>query len=317
MKFIITPRSKSLLITTVLILGVSIQAAAGNFTTYNMNEPFNNISTIPDVLSHHQHEQHDASFAITADAVRYKLRHKQKISLIDVRNPEDFERLHIPGSLNIPLHAVKTKVFLKSFAVVLINAGFHYRGLHSECRQLANLGFKAFILDGGIVAWERKGGRLVGDLFALQDMKTVSARVFLQEKDCETTLAFDISPVQTKIAKQLMPYSRHLPVSAEPGQWFRKFNRALTVHKNQPFLSVVIFNETGNGYDSVSTILAGQGVDAFFLQGGVAGYQKYLDDLMLSWLPRDRRIKTNSRCRTCSGEDDLEKRRYQDPASGS
>jgi hypothetical protein len=243
------------------------------------------------VLFDRHHEQHDASFAITPEAVFYKLKQKQKITLIDVRNPEDFERLHIPGSLNIPLHAVKTKVFLKSFPVVLINAGFHYSALQSECRQLV-----------GLPAWKRKESRLVGDPFALQDIKTISPRIFLREKDCENTLVIDISPVQTEISRQLMPYSRHIPVSAEPGEWLRDLNRIITDHKKQPFLSVVVFSETGDGYGRANKLLADLSVNAFFLESGVTGYKRYLEDLMLSWLPRDSRIKTNRECRTCSGE---------------
>jgi len=313
MKFIITFRSKHFLIATVLILGLSIQvsAAAGNLTTYNANETFNSISAIPQVRFNRHREQQDASFAITPDAVLYKLKQKQKITLIDVRNPEDFERLHIPGSLNIPLHAVKTKVFLKSFPLVLLNEGFHYSALQSECRQLTDLGFKAFILDGGLPAWKREGSRLVGDPFALRDMKTVSPRVFLGEKNYGNMLVIDISPVQTEISRQLMPYSRHIPVSAEPDEWFRKLNRIITDHKSRPFLSVVVINETGDGYDGAYKKLADLGVNAFFLQSGVAGYKKYLADLMLSWLPRDDRIKTNRKCRTCSGVGDSETHKWR------
>jgi rhodanese-related sulfurtransferase len=304
MKFIITFRSKNLLIATVLMLGLSIQvpAAAGNSGTDKANETYTSDSAIPAVLFDRHHEQHDASFAITPAAVLYKLKQKQKITLIDVRNPEDFERLHIPGSLNIPLHAVKTKVFLKSFPVVLINAGFHYSALQSECRQLVDLGFKAFILGGGLPAWKRKGSRLVGDPFALEEMQVVSPQVFFQEKDSENTLVIDVSPVQTEISRQLMPYSRHIPISVEPGEWFRKLNRIIADHKNQPFLSVVVFNETGDGYDRAKTLFAGLGVNTFYLQRGAAGYKRYLEDLLLSWLPRDSRIKTNGKCRTCVKE---------------
>jgi len=301
MKFIIKSRSKSLLITTVLILGLSIQAsAAGNFTTYKTNESYYSISEIPEKLFNRKPQQHDSSFAISPDEVFYKLKQKQKITLIDVRNQGDFERLHIPGSVNIPLHAIKTKVFLKSFPVVLINEGFHYSPLQGECRQLTDEGFKAFILDGGLLAWKRRGSRLVGDLLALEDMKTVSPWIYLQEKDYENTLVIDISPVQTEISRQLMPYSKHLPLPADPAEWARKFDRIITNYKNQPFLSILVFNETGDGYARTNKILAGLGVNAFYLQGGVAGYKQYLGDLMLSWLPRDSRIKTNRKCRTCS-----------------
>lgn len=302
MKSIITFRSKILLLTAVLILCLSIQtqAAAGNFTTDKRNETYDSITAIPQVLFNRNLKQHDASFAISPDTILYKLKQKQKISLIDVRNQEDFARLHIPGSLNIPLHAVKTKVFLKPFPVVLINAGFPYSPLQSACRHLADMGFKAFILDGGLLAWNRKGGRLVGNLFALEDMKTVSPRVFLREKDYENTLVIDISPVQTEISRQLMPYSRHLPVSAEPDVWLRKLDRIISDHKNQPFLSVVVFDETGDGPDRTNKLFAGLNANAFYLQSGVAGYKTFLGELMLSWLPRDSRIKTNRTCRTCS-----------------
>jgi len=298
MKFIMTFRSKSLLITTALILALPIQAPAiaGNYATPR------NISAIPAVQYKSKLQRHDASFAISPDTVIYKLKQKQKITLVDVRNPEDFARLHIPGSLNIPLYAVKTKFFLKSFIIVLINEGFNYSPLESECRQLKDLGFKAFILDGGLPAWKRKANRLAGDLFALEEMQTVSPHVFFQEKDCENTLVIDISPVQMEISRQLMPYSKHLPVPADLAEWTRKLDRIITSHKNQSFLSILVFNETGDGYDRANKILAGLGVNAFYLQSGVTGYKRYLEDLMLSWSPRDSRIKTNRKCRTCSEE---------------
>jgi hypothetical protein len=199
----------------------------------------------------------------------------------------------------MPLYAVKTKVFLKSFPIVLVNAGFHYSPLEAACRKLKDMGFIVFILDGGLPAWKRKGSRLVGDLFALAEMQALSPRVFFRGKDRENTRVIDISPLQTEISRQLMPYSRHIPDSAEPGEWFQKLNRIIADHKNQPFLSVVVFNETGDGYDQANKIFAGLNVNIFYLQSGVAGYKRYLEDLLLSWLPRDSRIKTNRKCRTC------------------
>jgi rhodanese-related sulfurtransferase len=164
------------------------------------------------------------------------------------------------------------------------------------------MGFKVFILDGGLPAWKRKGRRLVGDLFALAEMQALSPQVFFQEKDFENTLVIDISPVQTEFSRQLIPYSRHIPVSAEPDQRVKKLNRIIADHKNQPFLSVVVFNETGDRYDQANKIFGGLGVNTFYLQGGVAGYKRYLENLLLSWLPRDSRIKTNRKCRTCVKE---------------
>jgi len=304
MKFAMTSINKGLLITAILILGLPIQAmaAAGSHRTNKTNESYYSISEIPEVLFNRKPKQHDAAYAISPDTVLYKLKQKQKISLVDVRNPEDFERIRIPGSLNIPLYAVKTKVFLKSFAVVLINEGVNYSPLETECLHLTDIGFKAFVLDGGLPAWKRKGNRLAGDLLALEEMRVISPQVFFQEKDYENTLVVDISPVQTEASRKLMPYSKHLPVSADPGVWARNVDQIIISHKNQPFLSILVFNETGDGYTSVNKILANVAVNAFCLQGGVAGYNRYLGDLMLSWLPRDIRIKTNRKCGTCVEE---------------
>ena len=289
------------MVISVLILALSTQvtAAAGNHGTNRTNETYYSISEISEKLYNRKPKQYESSFAISPDAVLYKLKQKQKITFVDVRNPEDFARLHIPGSLNIPLYAVKTKVFLKSFPIVLVNAGFHYTPLEAKCRKLKDIGFKVFILDGGLPAWKRKGSPLVGDLFALAEMQAVSPQVFFRGKDCENTLVIDISPVQTELSRQLIPYSRHIPVSAEPSEWFRKLSRIIANHKNQPLLSVVVFNETGDGYDQTNKIFAGLDVNISYLQSGVAGYKRYLEDLLLSWLPRDSRIKTNKKCKSC------------------
>jgi rhodanese-related sulfurtransferase len=308
MKFSNAFKSKSLLITTALILALSIQApaAAGNFTTNKTNETYIRTSTLPEALFTRKPQQHEPSFAISPDAVFYKLKQKRKITLIDVRHPEDFARLHIPGSINIPLHAVKTKVFLKSFPVVLINEGFHYSPLQSECRQLTDMGFKAFILDGGLPAWKRTGSRLVGDLFALEDMKTITPRVFLQEKDYENTLVVDISPTRSETSSWLIPYAKHIPVVDDNDGSAAELRKLISKNKNKPFQSIIIFNETGEQYEKAEKVLNRMGIETFNLQGGVAGYRKYLEGQLLSWKPRDSRMKTVSNCKPCGLKEEEE-----------
>jgi rhodanese-related sulfurtransferase len=92
--------------------------------------------------------------AISAESVLQKLKEKREIILIDVRNSKKFEKFRIPGSINIPLFAIKTKTFLKSKPLVLINEGYSYSQLEQECMILRNSGFKASILDGGIYYWK-------------------------------------------------------------------------------------------------------------------------------------------------------------------
>jgi rhodanese-related sulfurtransferase len=261
-------------------------------------------TTIPDELIARNLKKHDPSLAISVEAVRYKLKRNQLLTLVDVRRREAFERLYIPGSINIALYAVKTKSYLKSVPVVLVNEGFRYAALVNECQRLVERGYKVTILDGGLPAWRRQGGQLVGDLFALDAMKTVSPQVFFQAKDYENTLVLDISSQRSEASNQLISYAEHLPVLDDPAGSMPGLRKLIT--KNKPFHSIVIFNETGEQYEKAEKMMNRIGIDTFHLKGGVAGYQTYLEGLLLSWKPRDSRMKTVSNCRTCGEKKDAE-----------
>jgi len=255
------------------------------------------VAAIPNELIARSLKKHDPSLAITVDAVLYKLRQNQNFTLVDVRSRQDFQRLHIPGSVNIALYAVKTKTYLKSTPFVLVNEGFRYAELEDECRRLAGRGFKVSILDGGLPAWQRKGGRLTGDLFAIDEMKSIPAPVFFREKDYENTLVVDISSQPGEASSRLIPYARHIPVLAGNDGSAAEFRKL--VAKNQPFQSIIIFNETGEHYATAEKMLNRLGIATVNLQGGIAGYQKYLEGLLLSWKSRDSRMKTVSNCKPC------------------
>jgi rhodanese-related sulfurtransferase len=242
------------------------------------------------------------TLSISPDEVLHKSRQKQALILVDVRPAEDFARLHIPGSLSIPLYAVKTKEYLKTSLLVLVNEGFQYDLLIDECRQLKDAGFAVRILDGGIAGWAQQRKVLAGDLFALKELRMILPQVFFPEKNSNRLTAINISPVVTEIARESMPDALHIPLTTGPLEWTRKLNRSLTNHRDRRFLSVLILSQTGQGYETASQRLAGLDVNAFYLQGGVAGYRRYLDDLRLSWMPRDRRIRTDKPCRICGEE---------------
>lgn len=255
---------------------------------------------IPDELIARNLKKHEASLAMSVDAVRYKLKRNQPLTLVDVRRKRDFERLHIPGSINIPLFAVKTKTYLKSAPVVLVNEGLDYTELETECRRLGQRGFKVSILDGGLPAWKRGGGQLTGDLFAMESMTTVSSQVFFRAKDFENTRVIDISPTRSDASTRLIPYAEHIPIENESEESIPELKRLN--RKNKPFQTIVILNDTGRQYEKAEKILDRMGIDAFYLKGGVAAYQKYVEGLMLSWKPRDSRMKTVGSCKPCGKE---------------
>ena len=291
MKFIL---SKIAVIALILTGFCSIISAAES----------NSPSKIPEELIARKLKKHDPSLAISAEAVRYKLKRNQKLTLVDVRSREDFERLRIAGSINIPLHAVKTKTYLKSAPVVLVNQGFRYAELVNECRRLAERGFAMSILDGGLPAWKRQGGQLAGDLFALDEMKAVSPQAFFREKDYQNTEVVDISSTRSDVSNRLFPYAKHIPFLDDSDESIPELRRL--INKNKPFQSVIIFNESGEKYERAEKMMIRMGIETFNLQGGIAGYQKYLEGLLLSWKPRDSRMKTVSNCKPCGEKKDAE-----------
>ena len=113
-------------------------------------------------LSHNTKKRNPA-FALSTDAVLHKIKEKQPITLVDIRGKDQFKTVSIPGAINIPLYAIKTKIYLKSQPLILINEGYHYEPLERECAQLRKAGFQAWILHGGLTGWKQTGGPLNGD----------------------------------------------------------------------------------------------------------------------------------------------------------
>lgn len=86
-------------------------------------------------------------------------------AIVDVRSPLTLARSRIPGSLQIAAHAVKRKPFLRDRSVLLVGDGPADRQLLATCEELREEGFgDVRILNGGLHAWKRAGGKLDGAL---------------------------------------------------------------------------------------------------------------------------------------------------------
>jgi rhodanese-related sulfurtransferase len=255
---------------------------------------------LPQELIAQNLKMHDDSLAISVMEVIHEKRKNRDATIVDIRSKKDFERLHIPGSLNIPLYAVKTKTYLKHTPLVLVNEGINYIPLVSEAQRLAGLDFDVYILDGGLPAWHRRGGALTGDLLVLEEMKTISPKIFFHEKDDENTIVIDISPTRSDTSMRLVPCAKHLPLLDNNTDAMAAIVDLVSIKENKPFHSLIVFDESGVHYETAKRILNRLSIEAFSLQGGLLAYQKYLGDLLLSWKSRDGRMKTVGNCRPCS-----------------
>jgi hypothetical protein len=143
---------------------------------------------------------------------------------------------------------------------------------------------------------------LEGDLLALPEIKEIAAQDLYREKNYTDAVVLDVSRVQTTASRQFFPQAEHLPQSADFKASVRELTQVVAGRKKNKIMPVVIFNETGQGYNRIEKALEGTEITAFYLKGGLNAYKKYLQDLALSWQPRESRLKTSGNCQPCGTE---------------
>lgn len=88
----------------------------------------------------------------------------RKTVLLDVRTPEEYEELHIPNSVSLPLAQLKSgigKVVSDKAAEIIVYCLSGARAA-TACRQLAAMGYANVSNMGGIYSWRyemEKGGQ--------------------------------------------------------------------------------------------------------------------------------------------------------------
>lgn len=97
---------------------------------------------------------------VTADELVAMVDGKEKITIIDVRTPAEFQGGHIPGSVSIPLNTLdNADVEVLGRIVVCCASGM--RSVRGR-ELLTAKGFKDVVdLKGGIRAWANSGGIIV------------------------------------------------------------------------------------------------------------------------------------------------------------
>ena len=250
---------------------------------------------IPDELFAGKLRKRNPAFAISVKSVLQK----QGIIIVDVRDKKSFEKFNIPGSINIPLFAIRTKDFLKTKSLILINEGYNYSQLEQECDRLRKSGFKVWLLNGGLYFWIQKGAPVKGDVFAQKELSRIPPRIFFTEKDYENWLMIDVSSSNDPKASSLFPQSISIPYIDEK-KFNLAFENALKKHKDNPFIFMLICDEKGERYPKVESIV--KKIDAknvFFLKGGIKVYRNFLKQQALIRQAKDHSERMPKKCAGC------------------
>jgi len=256
---------------------------------------------IPPGLITRKLRKRDPALAISVETVLRKLKKKEGVVLVDVRNREEFEKFRIPGSINMPLFSIKTKSFLKSQSLVLINEGYHYGPLEQECKQLRDSGFNSvWVLNGGLNVWKESGAPLNGDIFVQKELNRMPPQVFFEEKNDENWLLIDVSKPKNPESRYLIPQAIAIPFVDDAEQCVSSIKRAMGRDKTNRLLSLLIFDERGEQYERVEKLIEEAGLrSVFYLKGGLKGYKTFLQRQALIWQPKEHSTKTLKKCASC------------------
>jgi len=256
--------------------------------------------SLPDKLLTRKVRKPDTTLAIPPASIPAKNGEKQESLLIDVRDSARFEKFRIPRSLNIPLYAIGTKTFLKNRRLILVSEGYDTARIEKECRSLRSLGFMAWILEGGLAGWKRKGGALEGSPPAQEDLKMISPQSFFEERHYSNWLALNACTSGKKEADYLIPESSPIEKTKGPGQSPGKIEAILAGIKKESSPMILIINDEGKGFEGLERSLKKAGVGSvFILQGGIRGYRAFLKEQENLVEPKDASIKAAGKCSGC------------------
>lgn len=222
-----------------------------------------------------------------------------EIILVDVRRKDRFDAFRIPGSINLPLFAVKTKTFLKTTPLVLLNEGFNLSELKRACQELRDAGFRAWFLNGGLNAWKEGGASLEGDPFAQRGLNQILPSEFFRAKSGDRWIVIDVSAPPISAVRSPVPQSISMPFGDER-RFMEAFGRAVERQNEARFLPILIFNEEGDQYDRIEEVIQKTGArHVFYLKGGLKVYKSFLEQQAIIRQTRNRPEKTLNQFGKC------------------
>jgi len=245
-------------------------------------------------------KQRDPAIMISVESLLRRQRAKEDITLIDVRDHSVFEKCHIEGSLNVPLYAVRTKKFLKSTILVLINEGFRYTKMAEQCKRLREAGFMVWMLEGGLNAWREAGASFVADDLSVSDLNKVSAQDLFAEKNSAGWVAIDGR--KSKQAEDVVPLLGIVPVVSldNRGEITPSIAEFVKIRGEKRVTIFVLFNDDGRCFDSLEKAVRNTGIrNLFFLRDGLAGYRAFLASQEALSTKHDGSKKTVLKCPNC------------------
>lgn len=217
-----------------------------------------------------------------------KLRTKKDFSLVDVRSPAEYDRYRIADSINIPLHLVKTKEFLKKLSVVLVNDGRSTTELEKKCGELKQAGFDhVSVLEGGLFAWYVNKRALEGDPAAQSKLNRMTAEELFEERTASNWSVIDVStPGKSKDMRRWLPAKvTAIPIKSKGDSVARITSAISQQRKQNPQGRLLLIADDDVAYDRIDARLKKSGIapSVLRLDGGLKAYREHVTKQLAIW----------------------------------
>jgi rhodanese-related sulfurtransferase len=232
------------------------------------------------------------------ESVLSMMKSKQDIVFIDARDRDAYDKFRIPGSIHIPLYALKTKTFLRDRSLVLVADGYPNTAIEPICKALRDAGFtKTSILSGGLRSWIQKKGPVEGDAFAAREVNRVPPKHFFANKGSPDWLVVAVSRSAAELSQALIPGAVHLPWEGDPRKFCAALKASMEQKAGSPLLSVLVCDERGDNYESIERAVQQEELKkVFYLKGGLEAYRAFLQQQALLGQPRREEV---TQCVNC------------------
>lgn len=216
------------------------------------------------------------------------LRAKKDFSFVDVRSATEFDQYHIAGSINIPIHLLKTKEFLKKTHAVLLDDGRSTIELEKTCHELRGNGFEQVsVLDGGLFAWNASKRPLEGDPLEISKLNLLTVNELFEIRSADSLLVLDITAtgvgkdVHTWLPKKITS----IPYRAKDGSTLKISKFIQETSKKNPQKKLLLIADGNEIYEQIDVKIkpAGAASGVLRLDGGINGYKAHVTKQMALW----------------------------------
>lgn len=203
--------------------------------------------------------------------------HKMKESgwlLVDIRKNQLFNEYRVPSSINLPLHSLASRTFLRNKKIILIGDGFHMQEVSTICKIMRKNGFHSiYAIFGGMLAWTQSKLPVEGNLPKSIIQASIPVDRFFQQQNLNYWQMINLSPSHQHEWVNIFPYLK----------LDNRTENSINLNQQKehsPFKAVILINEDGR-YEEKDFKYRNNSMPMYVLAGGMNAFQKYSDKLLL------------------------------------